>query len=118
MSGCYGREAILGPYTLDSGVASVPLLPDALAAALPNAVITVAAGTTIDNSRSDLLPAALAAAEAADVAIVVLGDDLKSCGEWEDRDSLDLPGALSILFKLSLLCAACFHVKLLILLPS
>lgn len=91
--GCYGRQAQLGPYTLDSGSASVPLLPDALAAALPGANITVAAGATIDNSRSDLLPAALAAAAASDVAIVVLGDDLHSCGEWEDRDSLDLPGA-------------------------
>lgn len=71
----------------------MPLLPDALAAALPaGAKVTVAAGATIDGSRSDLLPAALAAAAAADVAVVVLGDDLHSCGEWEDRDSLDLPG--------------------------
>jgi hypothetical protein len=90
---CYGRENTLGSYTLDSGAADVPLLPDAFAAALPDATITVAAGATMDNSRSDLLPAALAAAAASDVAVLVLGDDLASCGEWNDRDSLDLPGS-------------------------
>jgi hypothetical protein len=87
---CYGRSNTLGSYTLDSGTADVPLLPDAFAAALPDATITVAAGATMDNSRSDLLPAAVAAAAAADVAVVVLGDDLQTCGEWLDRDSLDL----------------------------
>ena len=31
-------------------------------------------------------------AVAGDVAILVLGDDERMCGEWQDRDSLDLGG--------------------------
>ena len=38
------------------------------------------------------LDAAVAAAKAADVAVLVLGDGDRECGEWGDRDSLDLGG--------------------------
>jgi len=89
---CYGRVNMLGSYTLDEGVIAVPLLPDALATAIPGATITVAAGVAIDpvtpTYRADLIPAAVQAAASADVAIVVVGDSLQSCGEWADRDSL------------------------------
>jgi beta-glucosidase len=34
----------------------------------------------------------VAAAQAADVVVMALGDTLQTCGEWADRDSLDLPG--------------------------
>jgi hypothetical protein len=55
--------------------------------------LTVAAGCGIDGDpRLDLIPAAVAAAAAADFAVVAVGDSLASCGEWSDRDSLDLPG--------------------------
>lgn len=93
-AGCYGRANTLGSYTLDLGWISVPLLPDAWAAAYPNTTITVAEGAKIGTAtpRPDLVAAAVAAAAAADVAVVALGDDLASCGEWADRDDLDLPG--------------------------
>ena len=40
----------------------------------------------------------LAAAKAADVAVLVLGDGDRDCGEWHDRDNLDLAGGqLSLL---------------------
>ena len=38
------------------------------------------------------LPRAVALAKESDVAIIVLGDDERMCGEWQDRDSLDLGG--------------------------
>jgi beta-glucosidase len=93
---CFARNNMLGSYTLDAGVVSVPLLPDAFNATFPpssGVSFTVSAGCSIDGDpRLDLIPAAVAAAAAADVAVVVVGDSLASCGEWIDRDDLDLPG--------------------------
>ena len=40
-----------------------------------------------------LIAAAVALAARSDAAVLVLGDDLATCGEWGDRDSLELPGA-------------------------
>jgi beta-glucosidase len=90
---CPTRDAYLGSYTLDDGSVTVDLLPAALAAAAPAWAQSVAPGCAIDGDpRLDLVPAAVAAAAAADVSILALGDSLASCGEWQDRDSLDLPG--------------------------
>lgn len=92
-SKCLARDSLLGSYTLDDGSVDVPLIPEGFAAAAPNASVTVAPGCAIDGDpRLDLIPAAVAAARAADVAVLALGDTLQSCGEWADRDSLDLPG--------------------------
>ena len=93
-SGCAARDAMLGSYTLDDGLVSVPLLPAQLNASFPGLPYSVSPGCAIDGSdpRLDLIPAAVAAAAAADYAIVAVGDSLASCGEWADRDSLDLPG--------------------------
>jgi beta-glucosidase len=92
-TGCDARDAMLGSYTLDDGLVSVPLLPAALNSSFPGVPFTVSSGCAIDGDpRLDLIPAALAAAAAADYAIVALGDSLATCGEWADRDSLDLPG--------------------------
>lgn len=93
-TGCAARDALLGSYTLDDGAISVPLLPQAFNATFPASTFTVAPGCAIDgpDPRLDLIPAALAAAAGADAVIVALGDSLASCGEWADRDSLDLPG--------------------------
>jgi len=90
---CLARDSMLGSYTLDDGSVSVPLLPEAFAAAAPGVSVTVSPGCAIDGDpRLDLIPAAAAAAAAADVAVLALGDTLQSCGEWADRDSLDPPG--------------------------
>lgn len=90
---CLARDSLLGSYTLDDGSVPVPLIPEAFAAAAPGVALTVAPGCAIDGDpRLDLIPAAVAAAQAADVVVMALGDTLQSCGEWADRDSLDLPG--------------------------
>ena len=90
---CAARDSMLGSYTLDDGLVSVPLLPEALNSSFPGVAFTVSTGCAIDGDpRLDLIPAAVAAAAAADFAIVAVGDSLASCGEWADRDSLDLPG--------------------------
>eukprot|EP00041_Stephanoeca_diplocostata_P035211 m.1232212 g.1232212 ORF g.1232212 m.1232212 type:complete len:242 (-) comp24660_c0_seq8:128-853(-) len=55
--------------------------------------IKVAPGCSADNTdRNDEIPAAAALAAESDVALLVLGDTLTSCGEMYDRSSLDLPG--------------------------
>lgn len=90
---CLARDSILGSYVLDDDSVPVPLIPAAFSATVPNAIISVAAGCAIDGDpRLDLIPAAVAAAQASDVIVMALGDTLQSCGEWADRDSLDLPG--------------------------
>ena len=88
-----GRDNMLGPYTLDSGLVEVDLIPQAFAKAFPATPQTVTAGASPDNSNASGIAAAVAAARAADVVVAALGDSLKTCGEWGDRDSLDLPGA-------------------------
>ena len=54
--------------------------------------VTYTKGASIETDELDGIPAAVAAAEAADVAGVVVGDSQKTCGEWGDRDNLDLTG--------------------------
>jgi hypothetical protein len=45
---------------------------------------------------------AVALAAKSDVTVVVLGDSMTTCGEWKDRDSLDVPGTqLSLLRRVS-----------------
>ena len=88
-----GRDNMLGSYTLDNGVVEVNLLPTALNKTFPTLAISVAVGASPDDLSEDGIAAAVAAAQNADVAIVAVGDSLHSCGEWLDRDSLDLPGA-------------------------
>ena len=88
-----GRDNMLGSYTLDNGVIEVDLLPTALNKTFPSLSISVTVGASPDDLSEDGIAAAVAAAQNADVAIVAVGGSLHSCGEWLDRDSLDLPGA-------------------------
>ena len=93
--------AYLGSYTqwaVDNGV-EVPTVADALVASLAtksmDVPITTAMGVPVTGSggnTSATIAAAVEAAEASDVAVMVMGDDLNTCGEWADRDDLDLPG--------------------------
>jgi beta-glucosidase len=93
MTEAIGRDAMLGSYTLDNGVIEVDLLPAAFNKTFPGLSYSVAVGASPDNADEDGIAAAVAAAQAADVAVVTVGDSLQSCGEWLDRDNLDLPGA-------------------------
>eukprot|EP00118_Oscarella_pearsei_P013700 m.111566 g.111566 ORF g.111566 m.111566 type:complete len:779 (+) comp37431_c1_seq6:574-2910(+) len=50
-------------------------------------------GCYIDKPTPDsMIDEAVDVASKSDVVLVVLGDSLHTCGEWSDRDSLDLPG--------------------------
>ena len=88
-----GRGNMLGSYVLDSGTIEVDLIPAAFAKAFPGTPQTVTLGASPESANTSGIAAAVAAAQAADVVVAVLGDSLNTCGEWLDRDSLDLPGA-------------------------
>eukprot|EP00658_Telonema_sp_P-2_P041025 TRINITY_DN2933_c0_g1_i5.p1 TRINITY_DN2933_c0_g1~~TRINITY_DN2933_c0_g1_i5.p1 ORF type:complete len:328 (+),score=57.01 TRINITY_DN2933_c0_g1_i5:299-1282(+) len=51
------------------------------------------------DAGSDKIPAAVKLAAESDVSILVLGDIGNTCGEWADRDSLDLPGGQLMLLS-------------------
>jgi len=80
------KFAALDPALIDTQEVCVPcpsclpprVCPGGVAAAGPNVTAAIAQ--------------AVAAAKAADLVIVVLGDSLNTCGEGTDRISLDLPG--------------------------
>jgi len=85
----------MGAYSLPG--AAVTTIDVALASAAPQANVTWAHGSTAIGSAGEdaasMLKEAQSLATGSDVAILVLGDiDPMSCGEWADRDSLDLPG--------------------------
>ena len=70
------------------------------------------------STRTDLIPAAVAAAKAADVAVVCVGDlaglfNTGTVGEGSDADSLDLPGESDFIemtckHDFRTVCIACF----------
>ncbi|WP_399882306.1 beta-glucosidase [Streptomyces sp. BBFR51] len=97
--GCYSFPQHIGvrhPET-PHGI-ELPTLRDTLATEFPDAEITVARGTGIDDGDLTGLPEATRVAGAADVALVVLGDRAGlfgrgTSGEGCDVESLALPGA-------------------------
>ncbi|WP_223172092.1 glycoside hydrolase family 3 protein [Microbacterium sp. NIBRBAC000506063] len=77
---------------------TLPTLHEALAAEFPDAEITFAAGTTIDGGETEGIAEAVAAASAADVVVLALGDRAGlfgrgTSGEGCDAGDLSLPGA-------------------------
>lgn len=95
--GCQARTNVLGSYTQVSAFVNVSTVHEALTqsawASAGGVSVTYSQGAEIDSDDMSQIPAAVAAAQAADVAVVVVGDSLSSCGEWGDRDNLDLPGS-------------------------
>ncbi|TQL01194.1 beta-glucosidase [Cellulomonas sp. SLBN-39] len=74
-----------------------PTVRAALAAELPDAVVTYAPGCAVDDADTSGVAEAVALAAAADVAVVVVGDQAGlfgrgTVGEGCDRDDLELPG--------------------------
>jgi len=61
--------------------------------------VKYAQGAQIDNNDTSLIPAAVALAQSSDISILVLGDSLSSCGEWKDRDDLNLFGSQQLLLE-------------------
>ena len=74
-----------------------PTVLDALRAELPGVAIEYALGCAVDDDDRSRIPVAVAAAEAAEIAIVVVGDHSGlfgrgTVGEGCDREDLELPG--------------------------
>lgn len=97
LNSCDAINAQLGGYTAYG--ARVVTLRSALeaAAAAEGFSVTFSRGCNIDDGNLSMIPAAVTAATAADVAVVVLGDSSDgyghgSCAEGIDADQLDLVG--------------------------
>lgn len=101
--GCYSFPLHVGAHHPEVPVGiEIPTLLDAVRAEFPDATVTYAEGTTISGGETDGIAAAVAAAQAADVVILALGDRAGlfgrgTSGEGCDVESLDLPGAQAAL---------------------
>lgn len=100
-------EALMGCYSFANHVLAhhpgtergfaMPTVREALAAELPGVDLVAALGCAVEGDDRSGIEAAVAAAAAAEVAIVVLGDQAGlfgrgTVGEGNDAESLDLPG--------------------------
>lgn len=100
-------EALMGCYSFVNHVLAhhpdvpadidLPTVLDALRAELPLAEVVHEVGCDVEGDDRSGIPAAVAAADAADVAIVVIGDRAGlfgrgTVGEGNDVDTLELPG--------------------------
>jgi beta-glucosidase len=99
-AGCNCSEAVsslMGDYSF--GGAHVVTLDEALQASFPSVRVNWARGgsasgpSTRTGVNQTEIDEAVALAQLADVTILVLGDVQGGCGEWGDRDSLDLQGS-------------------------
>jgi len=97
--GCYSFPLHVGQHHPEFGDGiDLPTLAESLRAEFPDAELDIEAGTTISGGETDGFAAAVAAARAADVAIVALGDRAGlfgrgTSGEGCDVGDLSLPGA-------------------------
>lgn len=87
-------DSVVGSYTLSG--AHVVTLDEALRNASAQvqwaAGMASGGGATGTGTDAEKLAEAVALAKTADVSILVLGDIQGGCGEWGDRDDLDLQG--------------------------
>jgi beta-glucosidase len=81
-----------GPWSTAGRVGGTVTLLDGLRAAFPGASIAHAGGTEVDGGDRTGIPAAVAAARAADVVILCLGEAWWMSGEGASRGRPDLPG--------------------------
>ncbi|HEY0247075.1 MAG TPA: glycoside hydrolase family 3 N-terminal domain-containing protein [Gryllotalpicola sp.] len=99
MLGCYAfPNHVLDRFPeLGTGIA-IPTIAQALRAEFPGSACTVTTGVPVDAPDRSGIPAAVAAAREAELAVVVLGDrsglfGRGTSGEGCDAESLRLPGA-------------------------
>ena len=100
-------EALMGCYSFANHVLAhqpdvplgfdVPTIAEALRAQLPEAALSVVGGCEVEGEDRSGFPAAVEAAAAADVAVLVVGDQAGlfgrgTVGEGNDAESLELPG--------------------------
>ncbi|WP_260406506.1 glycoside hydrolase family 3 N-terminal domain-containing protein [Microbacterium sp. G2-8] len=99
LQGCYSFANHVLAHHPDHEIGfEIPTVAEALAASLPQVEIVQARGCEVEGDDTSRIGEAVAAAEGADVAIVVVGDQAGlfgrgTVGEGNDVDSLDLPGA-------------------------
>jgi len=90
------RQSLLGSWSCEGQAEETPTLAESLQAALPaSARLQVARGCEIEGPDPDFetsLSAALAAAEAADLVILAVGEHEMMSGEAHSRAFLGLPG--------------------------
>ena len=103
LAGCVAGEVY--PCLAETGMAGhyvqygarIVTLVEALGNASGVASVAHVAGASIDTYDESGIPAAVAAAAAADVAIIAVGDSIPirkgSCTEGHDADTVDLPGS-------------------------
>ena len=98
LMGCYSfvNHVLAHHPEVDLGL-ELPSLVEALRAELTDAAIDVATGCDVTGEDASGIPGAVAAASAAEVAIVVVGDRAGlfgrgTVGEGNDVDDLELPG--------------------------
>jgi beta-glucosidase len=98
MFGCYSfiNHVLAHHPGSDPGI-EVPTVLASLRAELPEALITYAAGCAVEGSDRSGFADAVAAATAADIAVLVVGDQAGlfgrgTSGEGNDSDDLELPG--------------------------
>lgn len=100
-------EALMGCYSFANHVLAhqpdvelgieVPTIAEALRAQLPDSDVTVVGGCAVEGEDRSGFAEAVEAASAADVAVLVMGDQAGlfgrgTVGEGNDAESLDLPG--------------------------
>src|SRR5699024_1752718 len=91
-----GVHALAAPA--DGGPVDVPTLTDALTAEFPQSAITTVGGTGFSDGDTSQIAEAVAAAQAAELAVLAVGDlaglfGAGTSGEGCDVESLRLPGA-------------------------
>ncbi|WP_203137855.1 glycoside hydrolase family 3 N-terminal domain-containing protein [Microbacterium sp. JZ31] len=98
LQGCYSFANHVLAHHPDHEIGfEIPTVREALAAALPEAEIVFAAGAEVEGDDRSGFAEAVSAAQGADVAVVVVGDQAGlfgrgTVGEGNDVESLDLPG--------------------------
>jgi len=96
--GCYSFPLHVGAHHPEVPVGlELPTLREALTAELPDSEFTTLLGTGIDDGDTSGIPAAVAAARDADLAVVALGDRAGlfgrgTTGEGCDAEDVSLPG--------------------------
>ena len=90
---CLAEQCMGGHYTQYGAPISTPLTA---MGNLTGVSVTHVVGANIDNGDTSGIAAAVAAATAADLVVVAVGDSIPistgSCSEMSDSDTLDLPG--------------------------
>ncbi len=98
LMGCYSfANHVLAHHPQTPLGFEAPSLVDAVRERFPHARVDLTPGCDVDGTDASGIPAAVASAEAADVAIVVVGDRAGlfgrgTVGEGNDVDDLELPG--------------------------